>query len=1063
MTKITLSKVTTLILVLAISIIFKANANQVKSVANFDFLNNDVRQGFQGFTYSDIDHNCGVYAGESIAKLCNENGEKIYFYYNHHNNDHIGWLRYGTFLSEKLNSISGSSLKVLLTGGAYPDENDTVQFEGLPVYSLTELEQFLAEGLNPYGNKKLGLGMQIYFKTKTSETPFSSLQNNNRLSVWVYVPTVKDELAEYSSDKVAAKRPNLTFSWFPFIDSSKGGHYYHTTSNIPMGSWTHYVFDAHPTHHNAGMPKPYGNLREGGYDASGNGVDYFNRIVTYSFAAGLGSGNFPYAFYIDEMESYKKDYENEETIVNMGVGFSPQQKLFDISFNDKYRCGQCYAEYEVRYSFSPIDNGNFNSALIPELTINFNRAHNNADGKITKPNPGYNQIWAAIKLQPEHEEELHTGKSIYFAVKDVSSRSGFNQDSYDLETILVPNIGQKRRVDLIKTIDYTIHEVVVPPTIKIDVPDTIFVNNAVNITTEIINATSEYQLEIEAPTSLNAKIVNASFIALQPSETGTYSITLTATTPGKPRILKYYHLNVIAKDCRVLQDCHNITLVDFNLNQAQSNFGLASWNSVIHDKYTGFYREGTSIVIGSNHGYDYQGVKGSHRNFVSGDVISATFVNHSSNDITFTPSLSFTDPDRRGFAEAGEWFSMSTINIPPEESRDAYFIVNNDTEGSYNLVNISVNKSNNRQIVLDKIILDTTTLDCADCNDDEVFEIEDPLEICDQLQTCEDLVLVDFNQNSEESLFELKDWNTIFMDKYTGFFRDGTSITIGQNGGYDFQGVSGVKHLFRSGETIKTYIFNYGSTSITFTPKISFEDPDRRGAGQPGKWYDMSTTTIPAGESIAAEYVFNDASIGLYERVNVSINFANNKVLAVDKLVLQPPYDLVNEKLNCPELDGCQEYILVDFDQSQDSSLFELPGWDSIITDIYTAFFREGTSISIGSNGGYDFQGVTGEPRLFQSGEAILVTFINHSLLNITFSPRISFTDNNRIITSNGDWFTMSNIELAPGERSNSIFVFDSSNTGEYSLVNISINHNNHKEVVVDSILLSSDKGVAMQ
>jgi hypothetical protein len=57
----------------------------------------------------------------------------------------------------------------------------------------------------------------------------------------------------------------------------------------------------------------------------------------------------------------------------------------------------------------------------------------------------------------------------------------------------------------------------------------------------------------------------------------------------------------------------------------------------------------------------------------------------------------------------------------------------------------------------------------------------------------------------------------------------------------------------------------------------------------------------------------------------------------------------------------------------------------------------------------------------------------------------------------------MSNIELAPGERSNSIFVSDSSNAGEYSLVNISINHNNHKEVVVDSILLSSDKGVAMQ
>jgi hypothetical protein len=125
--------------------------------------------------------------------------------------------------------------------------------------------------------------------------------------------------------------------------------------------------------------------------------------------------------------------------------------------------------------------------------------------------------------------------------------------------------------------------------------------------------------------------------------------------------------------------------------------------------------------------------------------------------------------------------------------------------------------------------------------------------------------------------------------------------------------------------------------------------------------------------------------------------------LAVDKLVLQSPYLEISQNLNCPEFDGCQEYVLVDFEQNRNSSLFELPGWDSIIKDVYTGFFREGTSISIGSNGGYDFQGVTGEPRLFQSGEAILGTLINHRPLNISFTPTISFTDNNRIITSNGD------------------------------------------------------------
>ncbi|MDC2890023.1 hypothetical protein [Psychrosphaera algicola] len=233
-------------------------------------------------------------------------------------------------------------------------------------------------------------------------------------------------------------RPDLTVSFYPFIDTSVGGHYYHRAANIPMGGWTKVLVDAHPTHHNGGAHNPYSSFSEGGDHYPGDGQKYFDSMATISLGVATpGTKSSPIAFYVDELAAYSMPYENEETISNLAVGFSPQTKRFDVSFSDKYRCIECNAEYEVRYSFFPIDNGNYEQAYLPDYVVNFDREDNNEQGKIIKPSPGYNQIWAAFDIQAEHKTMLTEGQTIFIAIKDKSERSEIEQQPADFEIVSV--------------------------------------------------------------------------------------------------------------------------------------------------------------------------------------------------------------------------------------------------------------------------------------------------------------------------------------------------------------------------------------------------------------------------------------------------------------------------------------------------------------------------------------------------------------------------------------------------------------------------------------------------
>ncbi len=159
-----------------------------------------------------------------------------------------------------------------------------------------------------------------------------------------------------------------------------------------------------------------------------------------------------------------------------------------------------------------------------------------------------------------------------------------------------------------------------------------------------------------------------------------------------------------------------ITLIDFGGAENQNTFGLAGWNTVIKDKYTDYIDpgdalpKGTSITVGKNQDYDYQGVQGASRAFVKGDEILVTWYNHSDREISFSPRISFVHAGR--FEKKEQWRNMSETLVPPKGTALSYFDITDDAAGSYSIVNINVNYANNKTLICDKIEL-TDEIDTA--------------------------------------------------------------------------------------------------------------------------------------------------------------------------------------------------------------------------------------------------------------------------------------------------------------------------------------------------------------
>ena len=146
------------------------------------------------------------------------------------------------------------------------------------------------------------------------------------------------------------------------------------------------------------------------------------------------------------------------------------------------------------------------------------------------------------------------------------------------------------------------------------------------------------------------------------------------------------------------------TLVNFGSSATSNTFGLSGWGTVIKDAYTYYSSAGSAgTLVGSNGGYNFQGVKGTARTFAAGNKIIVTWYNNSAAARTFTPKLSTTNPGR--FWPGG--YSMSTVTVPANGTATSTYTFTTTTAGSYSLVNVNGNIDYTTGLICDKIVLVT--------------------------------------------------------------------------------------------------------------------------------------------------------------------------------------------------------------------------------------------------------------------------------------------------------------------------------------------------------------------
>ena len=372
-----------------------------------------------------------------------------------YNNAHMGFETYGYLEIDGLSAVRGNSLRFVATGGI-----NSKGKHGLPLFSKDTFLKMRARGQNPITSDGSRVGHPYLYFMNTSmnkgNIAFEQARGMNRLSLYVKMPpSVKND-----GTPPHAPQPRTTLTIGPY--NRTGGHWYHNYYN-QGGGWTHILVDGHPNHNNAfhnaeSYPYPSRSLRD-------MGTEYFDTLHAFylTFHPYEGLAVPPYTIRVDEIRFFHDpEPQNNETINSPAVTWFKENKSFEIGFSDKYKNNKhSHSKYQVRYSFSPITNANYSQAtpVIIKRDKRFKEMALNPSGKFKKIWPYYQNVWAPFRLKGEDTARLTPGTRIYFAIKDLSKRP-YETGTFDREGDLafVPGTQGKRRIELIKRVDYLIPE-----------------------------------------------------------------------------------------------------------------------------------------------------------------------------------------------------------------------------------------------------------------------------------------------------------------------------------------------------------------------------------------------------------------------------------------------------------------------------------------------------------------------------------------------------------------------------------------------------------------------------
>lgn len=818
-----------------------------------------------GWTYRNAGENGCAGFNPTQGALCLGNDARIHWYYNGYNSDHMGWLRFGSLYRESNLTVENSALGLMATGGVFKD-NNTLITQGAEIKDVAALKTALNTNTNSFANVPLPGSIPLYYKNSSSTKNIDAFAGMNRLTQWIWLPADPGRRERQERGVNSNFRPNKTVAWYPFLDDSKGGHYYHHITNRAAGGWILAQWDPHPTHHNGGPYAENHAFNEGGRDAPFNGREYFSRITAFSMVYHTASNNTsPYSVVTDEWQLFYKVNENDETIGSLAIGYDPEFNDFDVSFEDKYRCQKCDGRYALYVSTKPITQHYATDATRISAVENYFIDDDNPMGDIIKPNNYYNQVWARFTLPEAFNNSFLNGTSLYFAVVDLSERQAYEQDA-DRELVIIDGDAFAKN-ELVKTIKYTGQKnvntatITGSPTLRIPsgIESTITLSSSRWETgyTWVAEANNDLSILINTPSENNP------MIKISANGTGEYYANFRLKNI-KGELLDRFSVQVISQrqDCRQKTNCPHYTIAEFGHANNSHDLPISQWHTVIKDTYTNPVPEkGMGITIGSNGSYNFAGVKGERFTLGNSDVLTFKVKNTTSQNVQLSPKLSLTSVERT-HSQPSEWISLLTKTILPGETVSYEIHAADLPTTTFSVININL-PINQQGILLKSIGL----------HSEKSF-------FCEGCIT----TLVDFYFDGLKHNTPYSDWSKVFYDIYTGKVGErGMGIIIGQNGGYNYQGVRGESPLPEGASHIILRWKNESNKVHSFRPKVSFNDQDRADSGEYGEWVTLDSVTLQAGET-RLQYV--PIPEGKHHLVNVSVNANQQKELSLTQIMM---------------------------------------------------------------------------------------------------------------------------------------------------------------------------------
>jgi|ETNmetMinimDraft_18_1059904.scaffolds.fasta_scaffold00380_4 hypothetical protein len=832
-----------------------ANADAPKDFS----ITSDTSQVLEPFKYITEGERC-FGKDRQQGMMCRDDGANLYMYFTNYNSYHMGFMRYGFLKDDPRRTIgTNHSLGLTLTGGKYLKDGVVYQ-DGEDIRSIERFNDL--EYIDPrelYAGKDMPGWISMFMGMQSATTPIPDLKGGNRFDVWIWYPADPSRYVRYSRVEKLKNAPAKTASWYPFIDDSRGGHYYHHITNRGYGNWIKASFDAHPTHHNAGLSSLVGALREGGTDAPGDGVDYFSRTTAFSLVFDHAKTQAsPFELATDGWHVRHQAEENEETIANVAIGYDPYQRRFDISFEDKYRCGECNGKYQLRYSFEPITNDNIDSAKYVDKLENFFIEDDNDDNFIIKPNPGYNQVWASFDVTNEDHRRFLNGDTLYFSVQDLSERN-FAYDARDDEIVKTSSGQYIKRRDLVKTISYDFKGYSSSPTITGHSYASTVVNMPVTVEYDLYDIWDSYDFNYDTDSSVDVthEINNKTMkVTFTPHQIGEFKVSLSfKDSKGQLRVRKAFTLYSDPEDCRADPSCGEHLLVDFLVSDDASTLPVPSWQNIFHDVYSGYNDGGIGTNVGSNGDYNYQGISGDPIAFDSKDMLRIDIKNVGNLPELVKPEVS-TDFDGRRY-NGGSWTQLREQDIMPGKTISWYVPISEIASGTLDMINVHLP------------------------NDGQTLRLDSLSVITGQDGNLSDgnLSLVDFYYKDDKHLTEVDGWTSPFIHKYSGNKVGTVAIAVGKEGAYNHQGISGNNTLY--GGVAKLEWVNHSSKSYTFSPMVTFNNTTSPSSSNSDDWFRTDEVTVPAKSKVIIDVPIPENGINI---INVSVGINQPGDLGLNRI-----------------------------------------------------------------------------------------------------------------------------------------------------------------------------------